>query len=365
MPVELVVVAHGRTVRLLDVSDGTIQEVSSAEIPPSGLLDGHQILSATVEPGRQRIFVGSSNDCSAGAANNDWCHGNGRIDRFTYDQTSIVYDGLAYDMNDAAFQADGIACAEGTEADTGFLGQEGRCAPVGLAMSQDASRLYTIERRSNAVGLFAVEPSSGDLSFLAEGTLASASGVGAHPDGTHVYHGSSVFDVSGDMVVRIHEGQSGNAPEVIEGDPDLLVTTLDTSALGVFDLTDQTAPVEIDSLSLGSGEVRDQAHNEALTRFVVVGKNSVRTISFDGAQLATENGQVTVGGQPQQNRAVTLTGENDELAVVAFFRSGEGDPIASGGVTLYGIGDSTGKLTELDAADFDGPGRVAVSVLAQ
>jgi len=362
--VELVIVAHGRTARLLDVTGGTIQELSSAEIPSPGLLDGHQILSASVEPGRQRIFVGSANDCSA---RNDvgWCHGNGRIDRFTYTQTSITYDGLAYEMNDAAFQADGIACAEGTEADTGYLGQEGTCAPVGLAMSPDGSRLYTLERGSNDVGLFAVDPSSGELSFLAEGGPAGSSGVGAHPDGTHVYHGSHVFDVSSDMVVRIHEGQSGNAAEVIEGVPDLLVTTLDVSALGVFDLTDRTAPVEIDSLSLGSGEVRDQAHNQALTRFVVVGQDSVRTLSFDGASLAAEHGQVTVNPQPQQNRAVALTGENDELAVVAFFRAGSGDPIANGGVTLYGIDGPTGRLTLLDEADFDGPGRVALSVIAR
>jgi hypothetical protein len=137
------------------------------------------------------------------------------------------------------------------------------------------------------------------------------------------------------------------------------------STIGIFDLTDPAAPVEIDSLELGSGQVRDQAHNEALTRFVVVGKDSVRTISFDGASLATEHGALAVSPQPQQNRAVALTGENDELAVVAFFRAGEGDPVANGGVTLYGIEDSTGELTELDAADFDGPGRVAVSVIAQ
>jgi hypothetical protein len=203
------------------------------------------------------------------------------------------------------------------------------------------------------------------LSFLAEGQLASASGVGAHPDGTHVYHGSSVFDVSGDMVVRIHEGQSGNAPEVIEGSPDLLATTLDTSALGVFDLTDKTAPVEIDSLSFGSGEVRDQAHNEVLTRFVVVGKDAVRTISFDGGSLEAEHGQLAVGASPQQNRAVALLGEDDELAVVVFFRAGQGDPITNGGVTLYGIDGPTGQLTKLDEVDFDGPGRVAISVIAR
>jgi len=43
----------------------------------------------------------------------------GRIDRFTFTSTEITCDGLAYDMNNAAFLADGISCAEGTEVETG------------------------------------------------------------------------------------------------------------------------------------------------------------------------------------------------------------------------------------------------------
>jgi hypothetical protein len=139
---------------------------------------------------------------------------------------------------------------------------------------------------------------------------------------------------------------------------------LDDSGLGVFDLSDPVAPSEIDTLTFGANQVREQTHNADLTRFVVAGKDSVRTVSFDGAALAIEDELIAANMPPQQNRGVTMAGASDEQAVIAFFRGGNGDDILNGGVALYAIDSSTGALSELDFEELDGPGRVALRVLA-
>lgn len=363
-PVERVIVADGRSVRLLDVSSRVIQQLDAAEIPSTGLLAGHQIFSAVVDPDRSLVFVGSANDCSPGA---DWCGGNGRIDRFAFTRSAIVYDGLAYEMNDAAFEADGITCAEGTDAETGFPGQEGLCVPLGLALSPDGSRLYMVNRRGGRfIGLFSVDPLTRDLAFVAQGGSPGNGGIASHPDSVYVYNGAEVYDVSGSSIVPVEGNGAGNATEVVEGSPDVLVTTLDESGFGVFDLADPSAPVEIDSISVGAYQVRHQAHDEMLSRFVIVGRNAVRALSFDGATLAIEDEAILSSDPPQQNRGVTITGENDELAVVTFFRAGGGvASIEAGGVDLYEIDPSTGGLSLLDSAELDGPGRVALTVVAR
>ena len=364
VPTERVIVADGRTVRLLDVSSGTIQELDQAEIPPSGLLAGHQIFSAAVDPNRSLLFVGSANDCTPG---DDWCGGNARIDRFTFTRSDISYDGLAYQMNDAAFEADGIPCAEGTDVETGFSGQEGLCVPLGLALSPDGSSLYMVNRRGGRfIGLFSVDPLTSNLAFVTQGGSPGNGGVASDPGGTYVYNGTGVYDVSGASIVPVRGDAAGNATEVVEGSPNVLVTTLDESGFGVFDLSDPSAPVEIDSISVGAYQVRHQAHDEALSRFVIVGRNGVRTLSFDGSNLAIEDEAILSSDPPQQNRGVTIAGENDELAVVTFFRAGGGfASVQPGGVDLYEVDPSTGGLSLLESAELDGPGRVALTVVTR
>ncbi len=89
-------------------------------------------------------------------------------------------------------------------------------------------------------------------------------------------------------------------------------------------------------------------------------------MSFDGTTLALEDELITTGMSPIQNRDVAVTGDDGELAVVAYFRGGNGNPTAAGGVVLYGIDIANGDLTELDTASYaSGPGRVALSVTAE
>ncbi len=368
-PEARVIVAHGRTVRLLDVSGSTIVEVASAEIPAAGLLAGHQIFGAIQQAGQQRIYVGSANDCSNG---DDWCWGNGRIDRFTFTKTGIAYDGLAYEMNDAAFQADGISCAEGDEVATGYTGQEGECAPGGLAFSPDGTRFYVDDDELDGVEIFSVDAGTGDLSFISEGGDTSVHGLGAHPNGTYLYNATNIYDITGDMVVQLADTSGGNDTEVVlaadsVATTDLLVTTSNTDGLAIYDLTDPVSPVEIDTIDFMSDyPVRAQAHNADYSRFVVVGKDEVRTVSFDGTTLTLEDEVIAVVVDPIQNRDVAVTGDDGELAVVVYFGGGDGDPVEAGGAVLYGINAADGALTELDTASYaSGPGRVALSVIAE
>jgi len=368
VPVQRVIVASGLTVRLLDVTGGTIEELDSAEIPAAGLLAGQQIFNAVQQGGEQRIYVGSSNDCSGG---DDWCWGNGRIDRFTFTSTEITYDGLAYEMNNAAFLADGISCAEGTEVETGYTGQEGECAPGGLTFSPDGTRFYIDDDELDGIEIFSVDSGTGDLAFISEGGNTSVNGLTSHPDGIYLYNANNVYDISGDMVTQISDVGGGNTTEVLLAGTgvaavDLLVSTDGTRAFAVYDLTVRTAPVELDRIDYASNEVRAQAHNGDFSRFVLVGRDAVRTVSFDGTSLALEDEDLALGVDPIQNRDVCVTGDDDELAVVAYFGGGDGDPILPGGATLYSIDAVTGELTELDQAAFpEGPSRVAMSVQAQ
>ena len=368
-PQARVIVAHGRTVRLLDVTGGTIVEVDSAEIPAAGLLAGHQIFGAVQQDGQQRIYVGSANDC---AADIDWCWGNGRVDRFTFTKTDIAYDGLAYEMNDAAFQADGISCAEGDEISTGYPGQEGFCAPGGLAFSPDGTRFYVDDDELDGVEIFSVDPGTGDLSFISEGGQTSVHGLGAHPNGPYLYNGTNIYDITGDAVVQVADASGGNDTEVVlsgtgVATTDLLVTTSNVDGLAIYDLTDPEAPVEVDTISFGSEyPVRAQAHNATYSRFVLVGKDEVRTVSFEGTTLALEDEIIEVVVDPIQNRDVAVTGDDGELAVVVYFGGGDSNPIDPGGAVLYGIDIANGDLTELDTASYaSGPGRVAMSVIAE
>ncbi|RZV49317.1 MAG: hypothetical protein EX268_19125 [Deltaproteobacteria bacterium] len=368
-PEARVIVTHGRTVRLLDVSGGTIVEVDSAEIPAAGLLGGHQIYGAVQQAGQQRIYVGSSNDC---AADIDWCWGNGRIDRFTFTKTDISYDGVAYEMNDAAFQQDGISCAQGDELFTGYTGQEGSCAPRGFAFSPDGTRFYVQEDANDIVEIFSVDAGSGDLSFVAEGGATDLHGLSTHPNGTYLYNGTYIFDITGDAVLGVAIGAGGNGTEVVPsaaclGTTDLLVTSISYQDFAIYDLTDPESPLEIDAIGFFSdAPVRAQAHNDDCSRFVLAGKDEVRTVSFDGVALTLEDELITTGGSPIQNRDVAVTGDDGELAVVAYFRGGNGNPTQAGGVVLYGIDIASGALTQLDTASYaSGPGRVALSVTAE
>ena len=128
-----------------------------------------------------------------------------------------------------------------------------------------------------------------------------------------------------------------------------------------------TSDREVDTIGfLTDYPVRAQAHNADYSRFVLAGKDEVRTVSFDGTSLALEDEVIGMPMDPIQNRDVAVTGDAGEFAVVVYFLGGDGDPVLPGGVTLYGINDADGVLTELDTEGYpSGPGRLALSVIAE
>ena len=276
-------------------------------------------------------------------------------------------------MNDAAFQADGISCAEGDESSTGYLGQEGFCAPGGLTFSPDGTRFYVEDNSLAGIEIFSVDAGTGDLSFLAEGVSTDLHGLAAHPNGTYLYNGTNIINITGDMVAQVANASGGNDTEVAlaassVASTDLLVTSIINLELAVYDLTNPESPLVVDTIEFlnNNATVRAQAHNDDYSRFVLAGRDEVRTVSFDGTTLALEDEVIATGMTPVQNRDVAVTGDDGELAVVVYFSGGNRNPIAAGGAVLYGIDIANGELTELDTASYaSGPGRVALSVIAE
>ena len=198
-------------------------------------------------------------------------------------------------------------------------------------------------------------------------------GLAAHPNGTYLYNGTNIVNITGDMVMQVANSLGGNDTEVVlaassVASTDLLVTAIDNLELAIYDLTNPESPVEVDTIEFLNNDapVRAQAHNDDYSRFVLVGKDEVRTVSFDGTTLALEDELIATGKSPVQNREVAVTGDDSELAVVVYFRGGNMNPIALGGAVLYRIDIVSGALTELDTESYaSGPGRVALSVIAE
>ena len=224
----------------------------------------------------------------------------------------------------------------------------------------------------DGVEIFSVDAGTGDLSFISEGGSTDLHGLAAHPNGAYLYNGTNILNITGDTVVQVASDFGGNDTEVVlstqsVATTDLLVTTIGNLELVIYDLTDPELPVEVDTIGfLSDFPVRAQAHNDDYSRFVLVGKDEVRTVSFDGTTLALEDELIATGMNPVQNRDVAVTGDDGELALVVYFRGGNGNPVAAGGAVLYGIDIANGDLTELDTASYaSGPGRVALSVIAE
>ncbi|WP_288130675.1 hypothetical protein [Microbulbifer sp.] len=96
---QLAIASDGLDLILLGLDpDGQIYERSRASLPSlDGYNENHQILSVTEHPSKDMLFVSSANECETISLGFEFnCAGNARIDRFTYDQNTLNYDGLAY-----------------------------------------------------------------------------------------------------------------------------------------------------------------------------------------------------------------------------------------------------------------------------
>lgn len=367
---EMFAVSAGTTLKMYGIdSGGDVSELSSVALPPEGLLSIHGIFDIKKHPSQPWLYVTSLNECSDGEIG---CWGNARIDRFSYNAFGVLqYEGLAFNYTTDS----GPDCVN---TDWGYTGQIGACAPTTIAFSADGTRLYADDDELDGVQIFGVG-SSGNLTFIWEGANTNRNGLAVSPSGTHLYNGSNVIELTSDTASDIVEGTGGNATEIVTNSEgaNLMVTTQFTRAtneLAIYDLADQAAPSLIDSLVLddapviefvNGGSARFQASSNNLSQFVVVGVESVATISFDGSTFTLQNQLFDTDDTIDViNRSVAVTNSGGR-ALVSWFKpyDAAGDPLLTGGLTLYSIA-ADGTLTLDQTFDYTTPSRAVLAVPA-
>lgn len=96
---QLAVAADGVDLVLVGLADdGSLTELDRASLSGEILHynRNHTIFGITRVPSTQTLYVSSMNECGALPGDQDGCWGNARIDRFTYDASSLTWEGLAY-----------------------------------------------------------------------------------------------------------------------------------------------------------------------------------------------------------------------------------------------------------------------------
>ncbi|MBY6205621.1 hypothetical protein [Halomonas denitrificans] len=355
---QLAVVNSGPALYLVDTSGGSLSILDSATIPPAEVLQIHQIFHVVQHPTNGMIYASSNNPCFDGTIG---CWGNGRVDKFQVSGSTISYVGPAYIMNNDAFLNDGISCAQGTEMDTGYPGQEGFCAPTRMAFSPDGSRLYIDDDELDGIEIFSVDPGTGDLSFLAEGGSTSYHGLLFQND--RLYLGNSVFSVAGDAVTGVLDDEYGNGNVLLPSGA--MMTALNNNAIAAYSLANPDAPAEIDLLNIGGGTAVDIAGTADGSLWVLGGRDVLTTVSWDGATL-TQLDQVTTPTTQRAHRDVAIIEAGGAIyALVAHFTPEVDADYGTNatGAQLWSIDPGTGALTQVsDLPLADGWSRAALPV---
>lgn len=336
------VTAEGANLHLVRVKADGLVNVRSSSLPGVNLAAGHTIFSVTRHPTRPWLYVTSF-------LNYDW--GNARIDRYVIRDDRLVHAGRVFKYDDQSLATSSGQSTSCSGPDDGS-GNYGGCAPVAASFSADGRRLYVQEDSADVLNIFAVDLATGDLTLLWEGESPSLHGVARHPVQSYLYNGANVFDVTGDQAVLVQSGSDGNDTTIVStAAGDLLASTTGTAGLGVYSLADPSAPGLLSSLTYANHQVRALAVSSDARRIVTVGRNNVRTFSFDGSDLGELDKLDKSGGSfTYENRELALS-SNGKYALVAWFRStaapddrpNGGDP--QGGFTLYAIADD-GSLSQ-------------------
>jgi hypothetical protein len=353
-PVERLVASDGTTLRLLRLDGDRLVEVSSAAVPSEGLLANHLVFGIVKHPTRDWLYVTSFNDCSGSSGPGCW--GNARIDRFAVSSGRIAWLDRVF-----AWDASQTLAACTQEDTSAYPGQVGFCAPVSGTFDAAGTRLYVKEDDYDTLDVFSVA-ADGTVTLLAEAANIDLHGLAVHPTRPLLYNGPRVVSVAADAPADVLvTGSGGNDTAFVDrtSGPDLLFTTVNTNAIGVYALGDPSAPATVGTtLVYGSNRARAIAANAALTRFVTVGRDHVQTAAFDGAALTVEHSLNVNAGAVVENRSVALLGAG-ERAAVAWFRPDAAAPTGfAGGVTLYAIDAATGTLTPGTTLPLAGSGRV-------
>ncbi|MGN6390609.1 MAG: hypothetical protein ACTHL1_13965 [Burkholderiaceae bacterium] len=317
-PSQLFLLADGITLRAMSATDAGLTELGNASIPVGDLLPNHQIFGLAVHPNRRWVYAASEIE-------QNW--GNARISRFEIDWDTGK---LSFVDSFLLAPGSGPGCGDGDE-----------CAPVGLGITPDGSRLIVEENDYDTFLTFAIA-ADGSLAFLnsAADNITRYHGVGINADGTYLYQGSKAFSRTGDTITDLAnaDGAVGNATVVLRyAGVDRLYTTVDINGVGVFDLTDPAAPVRIAQINPDAAGGVSKAIFLAVTgdgsRLLAVGDGSVALIDFDGTAL-TRRSQLTLS-PTRKARGAAFNGDGT-MAVVSF---------QTNGAKLYRVG-TDGSLTE-------------------
>lgn len=332
-PAGLMFLADGTTLHSATISPTGYTEMGSAAIPAAGLTPDHQIFGVIVHPNKRWIYVASE-----AAA---W--GNARINRFEVDWTTGA---LTYvDAVDLSVAASGPSCAA-----------YDACAPVGLGITDNGTRLIVEENKRDTFLTFSIA-SDGSLGFINEAAqrITSNHGVGINAAGTYVYHGSEAYSRAADVITDLGNGGTyGNASTVLTvGGVEWLYTTLGparqgaASQVGVLSLADPANPALIaqaEPVVGGSGVVSIDVTSNG-NRVIAVGDNSIAVYDFDGAALNVKS-QIAPTGRA---RGVAFNADAS-LAVVSF---------QTGGAKLYTVA-ADGTLAEVGSITSTNPTRAVV-----
>ncbi|WP_162925662.1 hypothetical protein [Isoalcanivorax indicus] len=348
------IIADGATLRALTIEGSgentTLSQVRSASVPGndgfpvSGFLPEHTIFAMIPHPSRPWVYVTSFNDCGVAELG---CWGNARVDLFEIQPKRLRHISRVFTFDESQLD---ISCAQN---DVGIEGQHGACAIVSGVISPDGSRLYLQDDDFDLLMIFAINPLTGALTFLSEGDQSDVRlhGLAMHPQAALVYNGSNVLDVSDDIISFEFNGAGGNGTQVLaggEGASDLLLTTEENRHVRIFHLDEPLAPVLVDGYDAGQRGARDVAINNARNRLVVVGRNRVTTLSFDGNDITELDvfDMQDPDGRDIEYRSVVLTRQGEQLqaAVSWFVNDDSNDSGFSGGVSLFDV-DADGVIT--------------------
>lgn len=336
-PSRLYLSSSGRTLTVLGLIGDELVPGDTAEVPGDGLLVTHKIFNAIYHPSEPWLYVVSMDA--------DW--GNARIDRFAVGTYSIDYLDAAF-----VYEADfpGIACTADFSPDDPWVGS---CAPVGVVFSPDGTRLYVDDDDFDILQIFSVE-ADGSLQFISEGAETDVHGLAIDDTGTYVYNGTNVIDVTGDTAATVFVGSGGNSTSLVDlGGVPGLVTTLYTDTIAVYDVTNPVAPTLVASHDAGSNQVREIVYDGALGRFFSVGREAVRSFSFDGANFTEVDAHEST---LTEYRDVFLDEDEAHLAAAWF------NMIGGSGVELFEVA-SDGTLTLIDNIEFDtGYGHIVIGM---
>lgn len=346
-----VVAGSGPTLELFERSAEGATVVSSHTLP--GTLDErHAIFGLAFHPTQPWLYVSSMKD-------SDW--GEARIDVYTVSAQGVV----SHVRTEAMVDFHDLICVAEDAPDVWV----DSCATTEMAFSPDGTRLYVNEDDNDLVLTFAVDATTGALTFVDDGASASVSlqGLTAHPEGGYLYNGTNVLELTDGVPANGASGDGGNGPVVYASAAgDRLLTTLINEALVLADLSDPAAPVELDRLEYPGDRpdffARSVAFDLESGRALVVGNDQVIAVDVgDDAltELAVTGLDVPVGVDFRVYRGAAWVPGTD-LVVAAWF-SGEFEGPNAGGFTLLEIAED-GSATVVDEVVGDGRARAVLAL---